>query len=236
MQVSKIIQLLLTVLFSKLSREKHSRYFDPSQKGFFNKFSLKKSPTLETIGGILGLGTECKFCRKCGKMFGAGEVISASPAGPLPGAVPACQPRDWAESESSEPHCPNRTARAQTWLCHFPGLRPCQATQLPAAVCSSATKSHFRFPVLFSYLDNFGFIVKYNALTVEGLLFFSYMYCNFFSGYLFILFFNLIFSSPFYPRPPHAIYRPLIFNEDSYLVPHFNPFSCYPFPALPCHR
>lgn len=63
---------IIAVLFSKFPREKHSRYFDPFQKGFFNKFSLKESLALETSGGILRPGTECKFCRKYGKMFWAG--------------------------------------------------------------------------------------------------------------------------------------------------------------------
>lgn len=69
-------------------------------------------------------------------------------------------PASHCRAESLRPA--NRTAISQ-------GCVPVKPLSRPAAVCSSATKSHFRFSVLFSYLDNFGFIVKYNALTVEGL-------------------------------------------------------------------
>lgn len=40
---------------------------------FFNYFLLKKSLTLETSRGTLGLGTEWNICRKSGKMFWAGD-------------------------------------------------------------------------------------------------------------------------------------------------------------------
>lgn len=63
---------IIAVLFSMFPREKYSRYFTLSKKDFFNKFSLKESLALETSGGILLPGTECKFCRKYGKMFWAG--------------------------------------------------------------------------------------------------------------------------------------------------------------------
>lgn len=57
----------------------------------------------------------------------------------------------------------------------------------------------------------------------------------FFWFYLFIYLLTCLnVFLPFYPL--YAIYRPLIFNEDFYSVPHFNLFSCHALPALPCHR
>lgn len=85
---------LLPALSSKLSREKHSGYFDSPQKRFFNYFLLKKSLTLETSRGSLGLGTEWKICRKCGKMFWAGDNECEPRQAMLPCIL--CLPGHWA--------------------------------------------------------------------------------------------------------------------------------------------
>lgn len=120
------ISPLLPALFSKLSREKHSRYFDPPQKRFFQLFLLKKFLTLETSRGILGLGTEWKICRKCGKMFWAGDNRCEPCQATLP-CIQFARPLGW-EYASHEPHCQSskpdcRLLALSSWRSHSTSLQ-----------------------------------------------------------------------------------------------------------------
>lgn len=135
---------LLPALFSKLSREKHSRYFDPPQKRFFQLFLLKKFLTLETSRGILGLGTEWKICRKCGKMFWAGD----NRCEPCQATLPCIQLAGrWDESMRHTSH----TARVQNltavyWLWVLEEVTQPLCSCLFTCTMKIIIVSKFRFP------------------------------------------------------------------------------------------